>query len=62
MAVVMSALRVGRPLPPGRFLVLDHRPIARLGTDLIGNRTRDLPACGIMPQPTMLPRAHKLKL
>jgi hypothetical protein len=24
--------------------------------DLIGNRTRDLPACSIMPQPTMLPR------
>jgi hypothetical protein len=28
--------------------------------DLIGNRTRDLPACSILPQPTMLP--HKLKL
>jgi hypothetical protein len=24
--------------------------------DLIGNRTRDLPACGIVPQPTTLPR------
>jgi hypothetical protein len=23
----------------------------------IGNRTRDLPACSIVPQPTMLPRA-----
>jgi hypothetical protein len=25
--------------------------------DLIGNRTRDIPACSIVPQPTMLPRA-----
>jgi hypothetical protein len=23
---------------------------------LTGNRTRDLPACGIVPQPSMLPR------
>jgi hypothetical protein len=26
--------------------------------DLIGNRTRDLPACSIVPQPTTLPRAN----
>jgi hypothetical protein len=25
--------------------------------DLFGNRNRDLPACGIVPQPTKLPRA-----
>jgi hypothetical protein len=25
--------------------------------DLIGNRTSDLPACSIVPQPTTLPRA-----
>jgi hypothetical protein len=25
-------------------------------SDLIGNRTRDLPACNIVPQPTTLPR------
>jgi hypothetical protein len=25
--------------------------------DLIGNRTRHLPACNIVPQPTILPRA-----
>jgi hypothetical protein len=25
--------------------------------DLIGNQTRDLPDCSIVPQPTMLPRA-----
>jgi hypothetical protein len=27
-------------------------------SDLIGNRTRDLPACSIVPQPTTLPRAQ----
>jgi hypothetical protein len=27
--------------------------------DLIGNRTRDLPACSILPQPTTLPRAPR---
>jgi hypothetical protein len=26
-------------------------------SDLIGNRTRELPACSIVPQPTTLPRA-----
>jgi hypothetical protein len=25
--------------------------------DLVGNLTRDLPACSIVPQPTTLPRA-----
>ena len=25
--------------------------------DIIGNRTRDLPACSAVPQPTALPRA-----
>jgi hypothetical protein len=30
-----------------------------LDHDLIGNRTRDLPACIIVPQPTTLPRAPK---
>jgi hypothetical protein len=28
--------------------------------DLIGNRTRDLPACGILPQPTTLPHTSLL--
>jgi hypothetical protein len=28
--------------------------------DLIGTRTRDLPACGIVPQPTTLPRALRV--
>jgi hypothetical protein len=26
--------------------------------DLIGDRTRDFPACSIVPQPTTLPLAH----
>jgi hypothetical protein len=51
-----------RPLPPGRFLVLisvigwvDRRAIKKFN-DIVGNRTSDLPACGIVPQPTTLPR------
>jgi hypothetical protein len=68
MAVRLSALRPGRPLPPGRSLVLisvrgcvDARAIVRLeGLGQlkypIGNRTCDLPSCSIMPQPTTLPR------
>jgi hypothetical protein len=57
-----KALRAGSPLPPGRFLVfisvrvsVDPRAIMLLeglgklirSNDLIGNRTRDLPACSI---------------
>jgi hypothetical protein len=70
MAVRLSALRAGRPLPPGRFMVLicvrgsvDPRAIVRLEElgklkkfHLIGTRTRDLPVCSIVPQPTTLPR------
>ena len=28
--------------------------------DTIGNRTRDLPACSAVPQPTALPRAPRV--
>jgi hypothetical protein len=70
MAVRLSALRAGHPLPPRRFLVhisvrdsVDPRAILRLEglgqlkkfNDLIGNRTRVFPACSIVPQPSTLP-------
>jgi hypothetical protein len=69
MAVRLSVLRAGRPLPAGRFLVLisvrgwvDSRAIMILeelgqlknSNDHIGTRTCDLPACGIISQPTTL--------
>jgi hypothetical protein len=67
MAVRLSALCAGHYLPPGRFLVLISvkrlcrpqgpstagriRSIEK-SNDLSGNKTRDLPACSIVPQPT----------
>jgi hypothetical protein len=72
MAVRLSALRAGRPLPPGKFqeyswysflLEVEATPgLEGLGqlkksNDLIGIRSRDLPACSIVSQPTTIPRA-----
>jgi hypothetical protein len=68
------SLTCRHPLPPGRFLVLisvrgwvDPRASAagrirsiEKSNDLIGNRTRDLPACSVVPQPSTLPRAPAL--
>jgi hypothetical protein len=51
MAVRLSVLRAGRPSP--------RRKLKNSNKDLIGNRTRDLPACSIVPQSTTLPRAPK---
>jgi hypothetical protein len=75
MAVRLAALRAGRPVPPGRFLVhisviggVDPRAIVWLEVlsqsytcDFIGNRIRDLPACSIAPQQTSLPSAPHWK-
>jgi hypothetical protein len=71
MAVRLSALLAGLPLPPRIFLVLIYvrgwfnpRAIVRLevlgqlkkSNVLMGTWTHDLPACSIAPQPTTLPR------
>jgi hypothetical protein len=71
MAVRLSALHVGRSLPPGKFPVLisvrlsrpqGHIAAGRIRSnekpnDLIGNRIRDLLACNIVLQPITLSRA-----
>jgi hypothetical protein len=73
MVVRLSVLRAGPALPPGTFLVLSSvrgcinlRALVRLeglgklnkiSSDLIGIRARDLPASGVTPQATTLPRA-----
>jgi hypothetical protein len=70
MAVRLSALRAGRPSSPGLFLVLisvrcevDARAVVRLEglgklkkSTSSGIRSRELPACSVVPQPTTLPR------
>jgi hypothetical protein len=73
MAVRFSALRAGRSLPHRKMQVLisvkrlsrpqGHSAAGRIrsvekSSDLIGNRTRDFPACSIMPQPTTLPLCY----
>jgi hypothetical protein len=68
--VRLSALRAGRLLPPGRFLVLisvrGHSAAGRIRSiekiHLIRTRTRDLPACSIVLQPTTLPRAAQFSV
>jgi hypothetical protein len=76
MVVRLSALRAGHALPP-RNLPGTHfcwrlsRPQGHSAAGriryiekihLIGTRTRDLPACSIVPQPTTLPRAPYINL
>ena len=64
--VSLSALRTRRLYPQEIFLVLSqpqsHTAAGRIMSmknfiDTIGNRTRDLPACRAMPQPTAPPAA-----
>jgi hypothetical protein len=72
MAVRLSALRAGRPLPPrnlpgthfcsrlsrtqGHSAAGGIRSVEK-SNYIIGIRSRDFPACSIVPQPTTLPRA-----
>jgi hypothetical protein len=69
---VKSVLRAGtRKIPGTHFCwrlsrTQEHIPAGRIRSieesyDLIGIRTRDLPACNLVPQPTTLPRAHTVK-
>jgi hypothetical protein len=66
MAVRLSVLCAGSPLPPGRFLVLisvrpeGHSEDGKIRSiekcnGLMENRTRDLQACRIVPEPTIKP-------
>jgi hypothetical protein len=64
--VRLSALRTGRLYPPRKYswysslLEAESTPghlAMKNSNDTIGNRTRDLPACSAVPQPTAPPRA-----
>jgi hypothetical protein len=76
MAVRLSALRAGRPLLLGIFLVLipvkrlsrpqGHSAVRRIRSiekskDLIGTRIRDFPACSTVPQRATIPRAPQIR-
>ena len=73
--VRLSALRTSRLNPPGNIpgthfcqrmsQPQDHCAAGRImsmnnSNDIIGNRTHDLPACSVVPQPTVPPRNPKL--
>jgi hypothetical protein len=59
MVVRLAALRAGRPLPlriyPRATVRLEELgKLRKKINDLIGIRSRDLPACSIVPQPRLL--------
>jgi hypothetical protein len=75
--VRLSAIRTGRVYPPGNipgthFCLRLSRPQGhsatdriipmKNSTDTIGNRTRDLPVCSAVPQPTAPPRHLYIEL
>jgi hypothetical protein len=67
MALKLSALLAGMPLPPGRFLVLISvwGWVTEESNDLIANRIHHFPACSIIPEPataTACPRLLKCTL
>jgi hypothetical protein len=58
----LSALRAGRPLPPRKIPgtnLLEAESVEKI--QLIGTVTRHHPACSIVPQPTTLPHAPRIK-
>jgi hypothetical protein len=63
MAVRLSPLRPGRPPFTTRQIPRTHLCAAGMFfliekfSELIGNRTRDLPGCSTVPQPTTLASA-----
>jgi hypothetical protein len=76
MAVRFLALYVGRSLPPRKIpgthlcwrlsRLQGHSAAGKIRSiekcnGLIGNATRDLPACSVVPQPTTLPGAPVLQ-
>ena len=67
-AVRLSAVRTGRLYPPGNIpgsvdlktIVQSEGSWIKNSNEVIGNQTRDFPACSEVPVPTAQPRAPLL--